>query len=233
MSHRLVVQSLRTLALVSFAMATVLPASGRGPDVSKYPLRIQVLAATAHDRFRQDRFPSGGSGEIEGLDVPMLTGSGPQLGLYSIPLYNGEGWGDLVSSEVPQAVKFTYANCLNRIASTMAREPLAARWKESGKGRVMEVLVPVDVIPSLRKPKKADVTKYVECEIPVTLYDYVYLLLKNGSIIKVTRQAYADKPQLHQFVQSGDPTLKEHPEPPPSAAAKNPQNNSPGSLPKS
>jgi hypothetical protein len=232
MSNPLIVHSLRTLTLVSFAMASVLPASGRGPDVSKYPLRIQVLAATAHDRLRQDRFARGGSGEIEGLDVPMLTGAGPQLGLYSIPLYDGEGWGDLVSSELPLAVKFSYANCLNRIASTMAREPLAARWKESGKGRVMEVLVPVDVIPSPRHPKKADVSKYVQCEIPVTLYDYVYLLLKNGSIVKVTRQAYADKPQLHQFVEGGDPTLKEHPGPPP-AAAKNPQNNPSGPLPKS
>jgi len=228
----LILRSFKTLTLLSLAVGSALPASGRGPDVSKYPLRIQVLAATAHSRLRQDPFAGGGAGQEE-VDVPMLMGAGPQLGLYSTPVYYGEGWGDIVSSETPQAVKFSYANCLNRIASTMATEPLPARWTESGKGHAMEVLVPLEVIPSAGHPAQANNRKYVACEIPVTLYDYVYLLLRSGSIIKVSRQAYAEKPQLHRFVENADPTLKEHPEGA-QPAAQAPQNSAPGApLPKS
>src|ERR1700742_3293942 len=84
---------MRTLTLFALAALSVLPASGGGPDLSKYPLRIQVLAATAHSWTPQDPFANGGGGpQVEGVEMPMMMGSGPPLAVYSTPVYYGEGW---------------------------------------------------------------------------------------------------------------------------------------------
>ncbi|MEO6803578.1 MAG: hypothetical protein ABI197_10095 [Granulicella sp.] len=200
----------KTLALVAFAIGFTLPANARGPDVSKYPLRIQVLASTAHSRLPADPFAGGGDmPQVEGFEMPSLMGVGLQLS-YNIPVYDGRGWGDLVSSEVPQALTFSYDNCLNRIAVSMAKEPLAARWKKNQSGRVLEALVPLEVIPSPRHPERMDVVKYDKCDMPVTLYTYVYLLLRDGSLARVSRQGYLNKPSLRQFVEV-TPILKTRP----------------------
>lgn len=201
---------LKTLALLSATILFSLPASARGPDISKYPLRIQVLAATAHSRLPGDPFAGGGDmPQVEGFEMPSLMGAGLQLS-YNIPVYDGVGWGNLVSSEVPQALTFSYDNCLNRIAASMAKEPLAARWKKKQSGRVLEALVPLEVIPSPRHPERMDVVKYDKCDMPVTLYTYVYLLLRDGSLARVSRQGYLNKPSLRQFVEV-TPQLKTRP----------------------
>jgi hypothetical protein len=210
MPSPLISHSLKALALLSFTALFVLPASGRGPDISKYPLRIQVLASTAHSRLPADPFAGGGAAAPEGFDIPSIMGAGLQLS-YNIPVYDGWGWGDLVSSETPQALTFSYDDCLNRIAVSMSKEPLAARWKKKQAGRVLEALVPLEVIPSARHPKQMDTKKYDKCDMPVTLYTYVYLLLSDGSLAKVSREAYAAKPSLHRFVENISPTLKERP----------------------
>jgi hypothetical protein len=206
----LISRTYKILALVSCAIFFTLPASARGPDISKYPLRIQVLASTAHSRLPADPFAGGGEApQVEGFEMPSLMGAGLQLS-YNIPIYDGIGWGDLVSSEIPQALTFSYDNCLNRIAVSMAKEPLAARWKKKQSGRVLEALVPLEVIPSARHPERMDVVKYDKCDMPVTLYTYVYLLLRDGSLARVSRQGYLNKPALRQFVEV-TPALKTRP----------------------
>jgi hypothetical protein len=205
---------LRSLIILSFAIAATLPANASGPDLTKYPLRIQVLAATAHQSIAKSLFSNSGPPQIEGADIPSSGAMGAELD-YNTPIFNGQGWGNLVSTEVPQALRFTYESCLNRIPVTLTKEPLAARWKKFHKGKkaTMEVLVPMEVIPSAKHPAQSDKVRYAKCDLPVTLYTYVYLHLHNGSLIRVTKQAYLAKPALHEFAEGPSPTLKQRPDP--------------------
>ncbi len=203
----------KILPLLSFALSATLPANASGPDLTKYPLRIQVLASTAHTRLATDPFVHSGSGQIEGADMPMASAMGAQLS-YDTPIFYGRGWGNLVSTEVPQALTFNYDSCLNRIPTTMPKAPLAARWKKTKRGSMMEVLVPLEVIPSQKHPEQSDEKRYAKCDVPVTLYTYVYLRLRNGSLVRVTKQAYIAKPALHEFAEGPSPALKQREDPP-------------------
>jgi hypothetical protein len=78
----------------------------------------------------------------------------------------------------------------------------------------MEVLVPLEVIPSPKHPEQSDEKRYAKCDLPVTLYTYVYLRLRNGSIVRVTREAYIAKPALHEFAEGSSPTLMKREDPP-------------------
>ena len=200
--------------ILPFAIAATQPAHARGPDLSKYPLRIQVLASTAHSRIATDPFANSGPPQIEGLEIPASGAMGAELD-YNTPIFDGRGWANLVSNDTPQALTFTYDSCLNRIPVTVSKEPLAARWKKLHKGKaVMEVLVPMDVIPSPKHPAQSDKVRYARCDLPVTLYTYIFLRLHNGSIVKVTQDAYASKPALQEFAEGPVPTLKQREEPP-------------------
>jgi hypothetical protein len=202
----------KLLAPLSFAIAATLPANASGPDLTKYPLRVQVLASTVHSRIATDPFAHSG-GQIEGADVPMVSAMGAQLS-YDTPIFNGRGWGNLVSLDIPQALTFSYDSCLNRISATLPKEPLAARWKKSAQNKaIMEVLVPLEVIPSPKHPEQSDEKRYAKCDIPVTLHTYVFLRLRNGSIVRVTREAYIAKPALHEFVEGPSPTLLQREDP--------------------
>jgi hypothetical protein len=204
----------KLLPLLSFAIAATLPAHASGPDLTKYPLRIQVLASTAHASIATNPFGGSGSPQIEGVDLPSASAMGAELD-YNTTIYDGRGWGNLVSTDVPQALRFTYDSCLNRIPVTASKEPLAARWKKPHKGKaMMEVLVPMEVIPSPKHPEQSDKRRYAKCDVPVTLYTYVYLRLHNGSLIRVTKQAYLAKPALHELAEGPSPTLKQREDPP-------------------
>lgn len=204
----------KILPLLSFVIASTLPANASGPDLTKYPLRVQVLASTAHSRIATDPFSHSGPGQIEGADVPMVSAMGAELS-YDTPIFNGRGWGNLVSLDIPQALTFSYESCLNRISSTLPKEPLAARWKKSAQNKaIMEVLVPLEVIPSPKHPEQSDQKRYAKCDLPVTLHTYVFLRLRNGSIVRVTREAYIAKPALREFAEGPSPTLMQREDPP-------------------
>jgi hypothetical protein len=203
----------KILPLLSLAVAATLPAHASGPDLSKYPLRIQVLASTAHSRIAANPFSNSGAPQIEGVDMPASGAMGPELD-YNTPIFDGHGWGNLVSNETPQAITFTYDTCLNRIPITASKAPLAARWKKLRKGQaMMEVLVPLDTIPSPKHPAQSDKVRYDKCDLPVKLYTYIFLRLHNGSIVKVTQDAYASKPALQEFAEGPVPTLKQREDP--------------------
>jgi hypothetical protein len=205
----------KMLPFLSFAIFATMPLRASGPDLTKYPLRIQVLAASAHASIAKDPFKNSGPPQIEGADIPSSGSMGAELD-YNTTIFNGKGWGNLVSTDVPEALTFTYESCLNRIPITVSKEPLAARWKKLRKKQraTMEVLVPIDVIPSAKHPANADKPRFAKCDLPVILHTYVFLRLRNGSIIKVSHDAYVKKPALHEFAENPVPTLKERENPP-------------------
>lgn len=207
------------LPLLSFAMLATMPAHASGPDLTKYPLRIQVLAATAHASIAKNPFGGSGAPQIEGADLPSASAMGAELD-YNTTIFDGHGWGNLVSTDVPQALTFTYNSCLNRIPVTVSKEPLVARWKKLRKRQwaTMEVLVPMDVVPSAKHPAQTDKVRYAKCDLPVILHTYVFIRLKSGSIMRVTHDAYVAKPALHQFAEGPVPTLRPRETTPPAPA---------------
>ncbi len=78
---------------------------------------------------------------------------------------------------------------------------LPARWKSPG--RKLEVLIPSDRIPAngrLVPPER--------CTLTVTLHDFVYLLLRNGSLIEISQEDYWKKPALRIFLSGRSPAIQ-------------------------
>ena len=200
------------LKLLPLILVLATGAAHAAPDPANYPLRLQVLGSTARTHLPTNPFAGGGSGGGEGMDIPNLMGSGPELERDSTPVFYGQGWADFFFPEGPQALTFTYDNCANRIAASMPHAPLFARWKTvdkvTGKPTVLEVLVPLEIQPDTRHPDRLDKQRFTKCDIPITFHNYVFLRLRDGSITRVTRQAYAKKPSLSQFVDGAGPTLQ-------------------------
>jgi hypothetical protein len=145
------------------------PAGARNPDLSRYPLRIHVLASDqTHKTPRMSPGEAVACDGIEGmLDSVSPNPDGPisisgvsrdpcslgaaivQGGLLDMPdedpIFSGEGRGDLVSPPAgTQGFSFRYDNCV-RIRVHPGFQSFPARWKRPGQ--TLEVLIPSDDIP--------------------------------------------------------------------------------------
>ncbi len=176
----------------------------------KYPLHLHVLAID--DSHRTPRLQpqwcsgslpavvgdAGGVGAAPGGDP---CGSGGSLSFGGDEDFSGGGRADLVTPPAgTQGLSFTYEGC-SRVRVPPGFEGLPARWKKPGK---LEVLIPsdrVEVSPGAAAPAN-------RCTLTATLHDFVYLRMQNGSMLKISREAYLRKPALRVFLSGGAETLQ-------------------------
>jgi len=193
------------------------PAGARDPDLSKYPLRLHVLASDeTHMTPRMspgdavvcdeidgmldsiDPNPNGPisltglSGDPCSLHPDMVTGRLLDVQNYD-PVFSGEGRGDLISPPATaQGITFHYDDC-SRVRVRPGFQSLPARWKIPG--RKLEVVIPSDDIPVNGRPLRP-----LRCSFSVTTHDFVYLLLRNGKLVEVSQDLYMAKPALRVFL---------------------------------
>lgn len=195
------------------------PIAARTPDLGKYPLRVHIIAADRTDRV--ERMKPGQSVACDSIDDMVssidpnpdgpvsLTGvfsdpctfgatevAGRQLDINNGYVYSGEGRADLVSPpNNTRGFSFQYRNC-ERVRVPPGFESLPARWKRPGQ---IEVLLPSDEIPvSGREPTPE------RCTLTATVHDFVYLLLRNGTVFQVSQQVYWKYPAMRAFLR-GNP----------------------------
>ena len=215
---------LRFLVVVLLGM--VGPCFASGPNLSKYPLRVHVLASD--ETHQMERITPAESVACDAIDDMLssispnpdgpvtLTGvsADPCLFHSSVvagrsldinpydPVFAGGGRADLVSPPNGTiGMSFHYQNC-PRVRVAAGFQSFPARWKKPG--RVLEVLVPSDDIP-----EEGHSLAPVHCTFSVTMHDFVYLLLGNGRIIEIAQEAYWKKPALRVFLQGNSPTVEE------------------------
>jgi hypothetical protein len=219
---------LRMLPLLLFASLFAMPAGARNPNLSKYPLRIHVLASD--ETHKTPRMSPGISLSCDGMDDAVSSISSDSGGPVSIsgvfgdpcsshpelvmarwlnaqdddPVFSGEGRADLVTPpKTTQGFTFHYDNC-SRVRVLRGFQSLPARWKKPGSK--LEVLVPSDDIPANGRPLPP-----VRCSFTVTLHDFVYLLLRNGKLIEVSQEGYWAKPALRVFLSGNTQAIQQRP----------------------
>ena len=218
----------RTVAVCLLASLSVAPAGAGGPKLTRYPLRLHVLASdqtSATKRMSPSEaaacdaidggyssmdidsgaMPIGGfSGDPCSLNPGIFAGR--LLALRSNDLvYAGAGRADLVSPPAgTQGLTFQYGNC-SRVRVLPGFQGLPARWKKPGKQ--LEVLIPTDEIPVGGRPLPPE-----RCTFTVSLNDFVYLLLRNGAIIQVSQEVYWKRPALRVFLSGVTQTIQRRPE---------------------
>ena len=221
-----VTHTLRILALILIASLATVPARARGPNLSKYPLRVHVLVAG--EAQRQDRMSASGSvacdgiddmlsssiessdGTISGIGISGIFGdpcsfnTGPMAGrlLYvqSAESFSGEGRGDLVSPpNGTLGISFQYKDCY-RVRAQPGFQSLPARWRKPGQ---LEVLIPSDGIPVAGRPLPP-----AKCSFTVTQHEFVYLLIPPGRLIEVSQDVYWAKPALRVFLSGATQTVQ-------------------------
>ena len=215
----------RISALLLFVLLCTAPAGAWRPNVSKYPLRFHVLASD--ETYQTPRMSpaesvvcdeidgmlssispnpggpitvSGVSGDPCSLHADMIQGR--LLDIQQEESFSGKGRGDLVSPPITtQGLTFHYDDC-SRVRVHPGFQSLPARWKKPGQK--LEVLVPSDDIPVNGRPLPP-----VKCSFSVTVHDYVYLLLRNGSLIEVSQDLYREKPALRVFLSGTELTVQQ------------------------
>ncbi len=226
---RLLSQLVRIAPLFLLAALCAGPAGAGNRNLSRYPLRLHVLAAD--ETHKTPRMAPGESlvcDSIEGMLDTISPNPGGPITLAGIssdpcsfhpemitgrlldvqdadPVFSGEGRGDLVSppSET-QGLSFHYDNC-SRVRVHPGFQSLPARWKKPGK--TLEVLIPSDDIPESGRPLPP-----VHCTFSVTPHDFVYLLLQTGRLIEVSREAYQERPALRVFLNGRSETVQRRPD---------------------
>ena len=189
-------------------LLALVPCRAQQPADPKYPLRLHVLAIDdTHRTARlQPQWCSGSLpavvGDAGGLGAAQgdPCGSSRSRSLGGDEEFCGGGRADLVTPPAgAQALSFTYEGC-SRVRVPPGFQGLPARWKKPGK---LEVLIPSD-----RVEVSAEATSANRCTLIATLHDFVYLRMQNGSMLKVSREAYLRKPALRVFLSGGSETLQ-------------------------
>jgi hypothetical protein len=196
--------------------------SGLAQDAkaSKYPLRLHVLAIDdTHATARMQPNWCGGSVPSFGGEVGGTTGeqgipcggSGGYTTFGGDNDLSGSGRGDLVTPPAgsAQGLNFSYEGC-SRVRVAPGFHSLPARWKKSGK---LEVIIPTDSITGEDRPMPTQ-----KCTFKVKLQEFVYLRAPTGAILKVSQEAYIQKPSLRMFLSGGSETLQ--PRVPPTVSVK-------------
>jgi len=196
--------------LLSVVSLALVPGSAQDAKASKYPLRLHVLAiddtrptirlqpnwcSTSMPNVGADLSTAGSTG-----DQTNPCGSGGMATFGGDDDFSGGGRGDLVTPPAgTQALSFTYEGC-SRVRVPPGFQSLEARWKKPGK---LEVLIPSDGITGNDRP-----TPTQRCTFTTKLQEFVYLRMRNGSLLKVSQEAYFRKPALRVFLSGGSETLQ-------------------------
>jgi hypothetical protein len=193
--------------------AAALRSHGQQTPESRYPLRLHVLAIDdTHPTVRLQPNWCSASVPSGGDDASTTGGSGQGNSCGGSATFGGDddfsggGRGDLVTPHGggTQAISFTYEGC-SRVRIPPGFQGLPARWKKPGK---LEVLVPTDAIVQADRPSPVQ-----RCTITATPHEFVFLRLRNGSMVKVSQDAFAAKPALRVFLIGGSETLQPRPSP--------------------
>ena len=169
----------------------------------KYLLRLHILAIDDFHRTvrMQPNWCAASTAESlagGGEATPCAASGSTALGGGEDD-FSGAGRADLVSP--PSGItglNFTYEGC-SRIRVAPGFHALEARWIKPGVK--LEVEVPDD-------SKSDRQTIYQRCTLKVVPQEFVYLRLHNRAIIRVTPEAYAQKPSLRVFLSGGSETLE-------------------------
>ena len=176
---------------------------------ARYPLRLHVLAVD--DTHRNARMQpnwcstsipdlGGASADSGGVGGPCGGGSGPTYLGGADDDFAGGGRADLVSPPAgTQALSFSYEGC-GRMRVPPGFQSLPARWKKRGK---LEVLMPSEAIGDSNREMPVQ-----RCTLAVSLQEFVYLRMRNGTLVKVSQEAYFQKPSLRVFLSGGSQTLQ-------------------------
>jgi hypothetical protein len=198
--------------LVSTACLALMAGRAQDAKAAKYPLRIHLLAIDDTHKTVQMQpnwcstsIPNMGAdmgmgvGGVEQVDPCGRGGGSAYLGRDSD--FSGAGRADLVSPPTgAQALNFTYEGC-SRVRVPPGFQGLQARWKKPGK---LEVLIPSDSIGGDNLPSPTQ-----KCTLYTTLHEFVYLRLPNGTLLKVSQDAYMAKPALRVFLSGGSAGLQQ------------------------
>jgi len=208
------------LALVLGAVAV--PGSAQDAKPSKFPLRLHVLAIDdTHVTVRMQPNWCGGSVPSFGGDLGGSTGeqgipcggggNGGYTSFGGDDDLSGSGRGDLVTPPGgnTQGLNFSYEGC-SRVRVAPGFHSLPARWKKRGQ---LEVVIPTDSITGEDRPMPTQ-----KCTFKVKLQEFVYLRTSTGALLKVTQEAYIQKPSLRKFLSGGSETLQ--PRVPPTVSVK-------------
>lgn len=191
--------------LAAFALTASVACQQTGNP--KYPLRLHVLVID--DTHRTERFqPNWCSASIPnfGGDAGTAGGTADSCGSGSPSFggdddFSGAGQADLVTlpGGAAQALSFSYEGC-SRVRVPPGFQGLPARWKKPAK---LEVLIPSDRIVADSHSAPAQ-----RCTLSATVHEFVYLRLRNGSLLKVSQEAYSRKPGLRVFLSGGAELLQ-------------------------
>lgn len=201
------------LALAMCLTVCLATVSGLAQDAkaSRYPLRLHILAIDdTHPTVRMQPNWCSGSVPSFGGDVGGSTGETgiPCGGSGSYTTFGGPddlagaGRGDLVTPPEggAQAVNFAYEGC-NRVRVAPGFHSLPARWKRPGR---LEVLIPSDAITGPDRPMPTQ-----KCTFRTKLFEFVYLKVPTGALLKVSQEAYLLKPSLRMYLSGGSETLQQ------------------------
>ncbi len=195
--------------LLAAVLPALFPSSAQQAADPKYPLHLHVLAIDDTHRTPrlQPQWCSGSVpavvGDAGGLGAAQPgdpCGSSGSLSFGGDEDFSGGGRADLVTPPAgTQALSFSYEGC-GRVRVPPGFQGLPARWKKPGK---LEVLIPSDRIEVGARATPAN-----RCTLTATLHEFVYLRMQNGSMLKVSQEAYLRKPALRAFLSGGAETLQ-------------------------
>ena len=207
--------SLRILPLILLAALCPAPAGARSPNLSRYPLRVHVLAAgETHKTPRMNPAESLVCDSIEDMGSSISPNPGGPISLSGISgdpcSLHPEIVAGRVLDENGKPVRNTpetnttidQDSIESRVRVRPGFQSLPARWKKPGQR--LEVLVPSDDIPVNGRPVPP-----AKCSFNVTLQSFVYLLLRNGKLIQVSQEDYWKRPVLRTLLSGGVPTVQQ------------------------
>ncbi len=177
---------------------------------ARYPLRLHVLAIDdVHRTVRLQPAWCSASAPVVSDTGTASPGDDACGGAGTASLgggdddFSGSGRGDLVTPpDGTRALSFKYEGCY-RMRVPPGFTGLPARWKKPGK---LEVLIPTD---RLSGDSHTDPDKLARCTVTVKLEEFVYLRMPNGSLLKVSQEAYTRKPALRVFLSGGSEALQQ------------------------
>ncbi len=207
MARRVAIPLLLALSLLvlpgSRAQSSNLPQETNPLYTKGWPLRLHILAIDdTHRTVRlQPQWSSGSLPDLSTGDIPAPSSDQGATTLGGGPDdFSGAGRADLVTPPggATTGLNFTYEGC-SRIRVPPGFQGLEARWLKPGSR--LEVMIPTDALNDGPAPVK-------RCTIKLTTQPFVYLRLRNGSILRVTPDAYNKKPALRAFLSGPTETLR-------------------------
>lgn len=198
----------RTFLLLASGTTTLAPCQSQQAANPRYLLRLHVLAIDNTHRTErlQPQWCSGSVPAVVGDAGATGAGQGDPCGTSGSLSFGGDedfsgaGRADLVTPPAgTQALSFTYEGC-GRVRVPPGFQGLPARWKKPGK---LEVLIPSDRIDVATQDRPAN-----KCTLTANLHEFVFLRMRNGTLVKITQEAYLRKPALRVFLSGGSETLQ-------------------------